>query len=207
MQSPLDAHWVVVQRILRYLSSTLEHGLHLKWPPKLKLVGFCDSDWAADRDDRRTTFDLCVYFCSNLMSWQSKKQQIVDRSTAESEYRNIANFWSQRLLGCAHFSQNYKWILFILQLSGVTAQQQFQFLRILSSTREPSILSLTFILLERKFFKKYIELHHVPTRDQIADILTKAISSSKFLELRSELRVDPYLPWVWEGVLRTNYWD
>ena len=42
MQAPLESHWKVVKRILRYLKGTLHHGLHLRKSPTLDLVAFCD---------------------------------------------------------------------------------------------------------------------------------------------------------------------
>ena len=42
MQAPLESHWKVVKRILRYLKRTLYHGLHLRKSPTLDLVAFCD---------------------------------------------------------------------------------------------------------------------------------------------------------------------
>ncbi|KAM6582344.1 hypothetical protein CsatB_009346 [Cannabis sativa] len=56
MHKPLEAHWKVVKKILRYLKDTLDYGLHLTKCSTLSLTGFCDADWACDSDDRRSTF-------------------------------------------------------------------------------------------------------------------------------------------------------
>lgn len=84
MQAPLESHWKVVKRILRYLKGTLHHGLHLRKSPTLDLVAFCDVDWASDPDDQRSTLGFCVYFGSNLVTWQSKKQHTVSRSSTKA---------------------------------------------------------------------------------------------------------------------------
>ncbi|KAL6310823.1 hypothetical protein AAG906_017309 [Vitis piasezkii] len=52
--------------------------------------GFCDVDWASNPDDRRSTTDFCVYLGSNMMSWNSKKQNTVSRSSTKAEYRILA---------------------------------------------------------------------------------------------------------------------
>lgn len=91
MHNPLESYWVVVKHILRYLVGTLDHGLYLQRPSNLNLIGFCDSDLATDRDDKRSTSGFCMFLGLNLVSWQSKKQQIITRSTVEVKYMIVAN--------------------------------------------------------------------------------------------------------------------
>jgi histone deacetylase 1/2 len=90
LSNPLEEHWKAVKRILRYLSGTLHYGLLIQAAPihkPLSLIGFCDADWASDPDDRRSTSGACIYVGPNLVSWWSKKQSFVARSSAEAEYR------------------------------------------------------------------------------------------------------------------------
>jgi len=85
MSQPLSDHWKAVKRILRYLKGTLSYGLHLQPAPsstQYTLTAFCDADWASDIDDRRSTSGACIYFGKNLVSWWSKKQTLVARSSA-----------------------------------------------------------------------------------------------------------------------------
>lgn len=105
MASPLDTHWGAVKRILRYLHGTISYGLHMKpalnYP--LQLRGFTDADWATDADDRRSVSGAALYLGPNLISWWSKKQQVVARSSTEAEYRSLAHLtaeilWVQSLL-------------------------------------------------------------------------------------------------------------
>ena len=56
----------------------------------MQLTGFIDADWACDLDDRRSIGAYCIYLGNNLISWSSKKQSVVTRSSAESEYRALA---------------------------------------------------------------------------------------------------------------------
>lgn len=57
----------------------------------IKLTAFTDADWACDLDDRKSVGAYCIYLGNNLISWSSKKQSVVTRSSAESEYRSLAS--------------------------------------------------------------------------------------------------------------------
>lgn len=62
-----------------------------KKPVALDLVAFCDADWATDPNDKRSTTGYSVFFGSNIVAWQSKKQNIISRSSTEVEYKSLAS--------------------------------------------------------------------------------------------------------------------
>ncbi|XP_028071844.1 uncharacterized protein LOC114274171 [Camellia sinensis] len=102
MHSPTVGHFSSVKRILRYVKGTLAHGLHFT-PSHFGLQAYSDSNWAGDPADRRSTSGYCVYLGNNLVSWSSKKQSTVSRSSTEAEYRSLAHTaaeltWLQMLL-------------------------------------------------------------------------------------------------------------
>ncbi|XP_071680045.1 uncharacterized mitochondrial protein AtMg00810-like [Lolium perenne] len=105
MHAPWDAHWAAVKRILRYVCGTMGYGLSLHASPSTStdLVAYSDADWAGCPDTRRSTSGYCVYLGSLLVSWSSKRQPTVSRSSAEAEYRAVANAvaectWLRQLL-------------------------------------------------------------------------------------------------------------
>ena len=90
MHEPRSGHLDIVHRILRYLKGTPGKGLWFAKSGHLEVDGYSDSDWASCQDDRRSTSGYCVFVGGNLVSWRSKKQAVVSRSTAEAEYRALS---------------------------------------------------------------------------------------------------------------------
>ena len=90
MSSPRVPHLQATYRILKYLKKTLGQGLFLFASLELQLKSYCDADWAACPNTRRSIIGFCVFLSDSLISWKSKKQQVVSRSSAESKYRSMA---------------------------------------------------------------------------------------------------------------------
>lgn len=84
MHEPRSGHLDAVHRILRYLKGSPGKGLLFKSYGHLVVDCYCDADWASCLDDRRSTSGYCVFVGRNLVSWRSKKQPGVSKSTAEA---------------------------------------------------------------------------------------------------------------------------
>jgi hypothetical protein len=91
MHDPREPHLALVKRILRYVKGTLSSGLHIGTGPVHSLTAYSDADWAGCLDSRRSTSSFCVFLGDNLISWSSKRQTTVSRSSAEAEYRVVAH--------------------------------------------------------------------------------------------------------------------
>lgn len=103
MHAPRDSHWTLVKHILHYIRGTMSLGLTLTASASIDLVAYSDADWAGCPDTRRSTSGYCVYLGPSLISWSSKRQPTVSRSSAEAEYRAVANAmaecsWIRQLL-------------------------------------------------------------------------------------------------------------
>ena len=84
-QSPCDNHWDAVIRIFLYIKGTPGQGRLYEDRGHTQIVGYTDADWAGSPSDRRSTSGYCVFIRGNSISWKSKKQDVVARSSAEVE--------------------------------------------------------------------------------------------------------------------------
>ncbi|XP_019155769.1 PREDICTED: uncharacterized protein LOC109152517 [Ipomoea nil] len=91
MHSSTVDHWALVKRVIRYIKGTLDYGLRLTSSPSTSIHAFSDSDWAGCPIDRKSTSSFAVYLGTNLISWLSKKQCTVARSSTEAEYKALAD--------------------------------------------------------------------------------------------------------------------
>ncbi|XP_071692022.1 uncharacterized mitochondrial protein AtMg00810-like [Rutidosis leptorrhynchoides] len=106
-QSPKTSHLQALYKVLRYIKLSPGQGLHFLQHTSLSLQAYCDSDWIKCSISRRYVTGYCIYLSSCLISWQSKKQTMVSRSSTEAEYRALADCtceitWLQSLLHDLH---------------------------------------------------------------------------------------------------------
>ena len=90
MHDPREPHLQVVYRVLHYLKGNLGKGILFKKNNTLALEAYTDADYADFLVDRRSTIGYCTFLGGNLVTWRNKKQNVVARLTAKSEFRVIA---------------------------------------------------------------------------------------------------------------------
>ncbi|GJZ28844.1 ribonuclease H-like domain-containing protein [Tanacetum coccineum] len=90
MHAPLQSHMDFGLRILRYLKGAPESGVDFEKSKHMSLKVYADSDWAKCPVIRRPVSGYCVFYYGCLVTWISKKQATLSKSSAEAEYRSIA---------------------------------------------------------------------------------------------------------------------
>ena len=91
MHAPGPAHFEVVFIILRYLKGTPRKGLMFRNRGHIQVEAYTDADWAGNINDRKSTSAYCTFVGGNLVTWRSKKQNVVARSSAKAEFRSMAH--------------------------------------------------------------------------------------------------------------------
>ncbi len=89
MHTPCQPHFEVVCCIVHYLKGALGCGLLYSPSASLSVTGFGDAKWVSSRFDRPSTSGYCTFVGNYLVTWCSKKQNVVTHSSVEAEYRAI----------------------------------------------------------------------------------------------------------------------
>jgi hypothetical protein len=113
-----------MKRILWYLRGTLDFELLLRRSSATELRVYTDADWAGCPDTRRSTSGYVVFLGNNLVSSSSERQPVVSRSSAEAEYRAVANdvaeaVWLHQLLHELHSPLATSTLIFCDNVSAV----------------------------------------------------------------------------------------
>jgi hypothetical protein len=91
MHDPWEPHLTVMKHILRYLQRTPDYYLLLRHLSESDLIVYMDADWVGCPDTCRSSSGYAVFLGDNLISWSAKRQTVISRSSAEAEYRTVAN--------------------------------------------------------------------------------------------------------------------
>ncbi|PKU81649.1 Retrovirus-related Pol polyprotein from transposon TNT 1-94 [Dendrobium catenatum] len=187
MHSPTIKDFLALKRLLRYIKGTTTIGLQID-RHDLQLRSFVDADWAADSADRKSITGHCTFLGSTLISWCSKKQTTVAKSSTEAEYRALSSavseiLWLRRLVEELHLPQTSPTVIHCDNTSAIAL------------AHNPVFHARTkHIEIDHHFIRDHIDSGHISVThlssiDQIADIFTKPLSATRFLALRNKLNI------------------
>nr|GEW54283.1 putative reverse transcriptase, RNA-dependent DNA polymerase, Gag-polypeptide of LTR copia-type [Tanacetum cinerariifolium] len=97
VSDPRQNHLEAAKRVLRYLKGTPRQGILLSCEGPTILTAYCDLDWLGCPFTRRSRTGYLLLFSGGAISWKTKKQSVVSRSSAEAEYRAMASTISEIL--------------------------------------------------------------------------------------------------------------
>ncbi|GJU03858.1 ribonuclease H-like domain-containing protein [Tanacetum coccineum] len=165
MHDPREPHFSALKRILRYIR-----------------------DWAGCPTARRSTSGYCVFLGNNILSWSSKRQVTLSRSSAEVEYRSVANAvaetcWLRNLLRELHTPLSTATLVYCDNVSAVYLSSN------LVQHQRTKHIEIDIHFVRDLVAAGHIRVLHVPSRYQYADIFTKGLPTVLFDEFRSSLSV------------------
>ncbi|CAH9106113.1 unnamed protein product [Cuscuta epithymum] len=193
MQTPRQSHWDAVLRVLRYLKGHPGRGIVFNRNSSLSLVGYCDSDWASCPNTRRSVTGYFVTLGGSPISWRTKKQATVSRSSAEAEYRSMATLTCELLWLKSLFSS--------LRIPLPPVKLICDNNAAIHIASNPVFHERTkHIKIDCHFIRDHVRsgaivLTHISTTEQLADLFTKALGASQFHYLLAKMGIiDPHAP-------------
>eukprot|EP00253_Pinus_taeda_P029567 PITA_29567 len=147
------------------------------------LVGFIDSDWAGDPDDRKSTAGYVFTLGSGPITWACKKQAAISLSSAEAEYRGAVEaskeaLWLREILSELGFEQQHPTTLWCDNQSAI------QLCKDPVQHQRSKHIELYMHFIRKLIHDHVLEVQYCSTDDQVADIFTKALTEAKFTKLR-----------------------
>ena len=175
---PRYEHWVAVKRIMRYLQGTRDVALRYVGGTTVVPVGYSDADWGSDHETRRSTSGYIFMINNAAVTWQSKRQPTVALSSTEAEYMASCEaareaVWQRAFLANLGYAQQNATVLH--------GDNQ----GCLALAKNPTLHARTkHIEMRHHFIREKInsgEIKQVycPTKDMMADVLTKALTREK----------------------------
>jgi hypothetical protein len=163
-------------------------GLLLRRSSSSELTVYTDVDWVGCSNTRRSTSDYDVFLGTNLVSWSSKHQNVVSRSSAEAEYRAVANgvaeaCWLRQLLQELYASLTKSTLIYCDNINTVYL-----------STNPIQHQRMKYIEIDLHFVWGRVTIGdvrflHVSMTSQLVDIFTKGLPTSVFLKFRFSLNI------------------
>ncbi|KAG8988148.1 hypothetical protein FRB90_002943, partial [Tulasnella sp. 427] len=188
--NPGKQHWLALLHLLRYLKGTASAKLVFTGGNgRIKLEGFCDADWAANPDDRRSYTGYLFNINGTAISWSTRKQPTVATSSTEAEYMSE----------CAA-AREAVWLRRALTELGFTPQGPTEIFAdnqgAIALTKNPEFHNRTkHIDVQHHYVRELVEdkkvvFTYINTKKQVADVLTKALVREKHIGFVKAMGLD-----------------
>jgi hypothetical protein len=192
MERPTELHLNVAKRVLRYLKGTMNFGLFYRKGEKQELIGYTDSDYAGDQDDRKSTSGYVFMLSSGAVSWSSKKQPVVTLCTTEAEFIAAASstcqaVWLRRILQQLNHEPRKSTTIYCDNSSTIKLSKN----PVLHGRNKH--IDVRFHFLRELTKDEVVELIQCSSQEQVADIMTKPLKLDVFQNLRELLGVYPLM--------------
>lgn len=190
MERPTKVHMNAVKRILRYIKGTLQYGLiYSKEKEGNVLIGYSDSDLGGDLDDRKSTGGVVFYLNESIITWVSQKQRCVALSSCEAEFMAATSaacqgIWLRNVLTQITGEDMGPVTLCIDNRSAIDLAKNPVF------HGRSKHIDIRFHFIRECVERGEVVLKHVPSQEQRADVLTKALATVKFERMRKLLGVE-----------------
>ncbi|KAH9697038.1 hypothetical protein KPL71_023433 [Citrus sinensis] len=188
MENPKTIHFKAANRILRYIKGTINFGLLYSFSNYYKLVGYSDSDWGGDVDDRKSTIGFVFFIGDTTFTWMSKKQPIVTLSTCEAEYVAATSsvchaIWLRNLLKELGLPQEEPTEICVDNKLAIALSKNPVF-----HDRSKHI-DTRYHFIRECIARKEVQIKYVKSQDQAVDIFTKPLKQEDFVKFKSLLGV------------------
>ena len=188
MSCPTQHHWTGVKRIFRYLKGTMDYGLCFDGQEGSELTGYSDSDWAGDLDTRRSTSGYMFKIGGATISWCSKRQLTVARSSTEAEYVALSAaaqecIWLRRLLTDFMLGDDKPTTLYEDNTGALELSKNPKF------HNRTKHIDVAYHFTRERVASNELSVIHCSTDEMLADVMTKGLGRIKFEKFRDMMGV------------------
>ncbi|MBE2321243.1 Ty1/Copia family ribonuclease HI, partial [Solirubrobacter sp. CPCC 204708] len=183
METPDQSHLNAAKRILRYIKGTVNEGLFYTTTENFSLIGYSDSDWGRDLDERKSTTGFVFFLGNTAFTWSSKKQAIVTLSSCEAEYVAASStvchgIWLRNVLKYLGILPDNPTEIYIDNRSAIALAKNPVY------HERSKHIDTRYHFIREHVKNKEVELISCRTYDQLADIFTKPLKHDIFSKLK-----------------------